>query len=261
MSDDLTTARVGLGRSGVSLPTHQQLRMAADHAMARDAVHAPLDTRALQQALEDAGIPCVTVETQAPDRAEYLRHPDAGRRLADPGALKDVPRGCDVALLLSDGLSATATARHGVPFMVALSAALQGYTVTPVIIAAHARVGLLNEVGSTVEARCAAIALGERPGLSAPDSLSLYFEVAPSPDLTDAERNCISNIRPSGLPVDIAAAQAASLIGAGLRKGISGTALKMEYEDLADLPPAGARDSGESASTIASADNPTTAEI
>lgn len=236
MNSDLTTARVGLGRSGVSLPTHQQLSMAADHALARDAVHAQFDPSAVQEKLQAAGIDSLVVSTQAQDRATYLRHPDAGRHLADDHCLGEIPSECDVTVIISDGLSATAAARHAVSLVIALKAALSGFSMTPVIIAPFARVGLLNDVGIATRARSAAIILGERPGLSAPDSLSLYFEVNPAADITDADRNCISNIRPSGLPLDIAAGHAASLIAAGLRQGLSGTSLKLEYDDTTTLP-------------------------
>lgn len=235
---DLTPARVGLGRTGVSLPTLHMLAMAADHALARDAVHAPFDADALQEDLATRGITSMVVTTRAHDRAEYLRHPGAGRMLSDLSR-DDLMRRADdwdVALLVSDGLSATAAVRHAADLVEALLSHLPGLRVAPVVIASLGRVGLLNDAGAALGARCAAIILGERPGLSAPDGLSLYFEVGPRPGLTDADRNCISNIRPGGLPLEQAAISAATLIQAGLRDGISGVGLKVEYEDLRAIP-------------------------
>ncbi len=229
MSGDLTTARVGLGRSGVSLPTSVQLAMAADHARARDAVHAQFDVAGLQHALREVG--CVVAATRAADRGTYLRRPDLGRVLADSSRaeLAALPA-CDLAVLVSDGLSATAANRHAAPLVTELCRLLPGLRVS-VVVVPLARVGLLNDAGAALRARAAAIILGERPGLSAPDSLSFYFEVAPRDGLTDADRNCVSNIRPDGLPVATAAAQAAALIEAGLVAGLSGTLLKVELQD------------------------------
>lgn len=228
---EFTTARVGLGRAGTALPTSVWLTMQADHALARDAVHADFDVASLTHGLTTAGIAHVLVATGVTARDEYLRRPDLGRRLGS-----DLPRGqWDLVVVVSDGLSATAVNTHGLELVTALLAELPELRVAPVVIAPFARVGLLNEVGAAIGARAAAIVLGERPGLSAPDSLSLYFEMAPTPGLTDADRNCLSNIRPTGLPVDVAAQRGAVLIRAGLRQGISGTALKVEYEPLPRL--------------------------
>lgn len=234
------TARIGLGRSGVSLPTDQLLTMQADLALARDAVHAPFEVDRLTAEL--AGFGCVVVSTMAHDRADYLRRPDRGRQLSPTSEadLRGLAQGADLALIVSDGLSATAANLHAVPFVRALLADL-ALRVSPVVIAPLARVGLLNEVGAALGARSAAIVLGERPGSSAPDSLSVYFEMSPAAGLTDADRNCISNIRPGGLPIGVAAAQAAALITAGLRSGLSGTGLKVEYDDHRGLPPGGFR--------------------
>lgn len=233
---DWTAARVGLGRSGVSIPTASMLRFQADHAAARDAVHARFDVEAVERGLHHAGVSTLRLSTQARDRLEYLRRPDLGRVLAVPdrARLVELAGAVDLALIVSDGLSATAANLHGASFVAALIARLTDLQVAPVLVIPLARVGLLNDVGDALKARACAIVVGERPGLSAPDGLSLYFEVQPRPGLTDADRNCIANIRPTGMPIVEAAGQAASLIQAGLQRGISGTALQVEY----DPPPA-----------------------
>ncbi len=239
MSDPtaLTTARVGLGRRGVSVPTSAMLSFQADHAAARDAVHADFEVDTVRTALTEAGIESVTVTTGTRQRGEYLRRPDLGRRLSEQSrsALASVS-GVEIAVILSDGLSATAANQHGAALTIALVQQLGGLRVIPVVIAEYARVGLLNEVGALLGARAAVMIIGERPGLSAPDGLSVYFEVAPRAGLTDADRNCISSIRPSGLPLALAAQQAARLITEGLRRGISGTALQVEHGDHPHLP-------------------------
>lgn len=232
------SARIGLGRSGVSMPTSRLLAMAADLALARDAVRASFDAEHIAADLRTAAIESVIVSTAAHDREDYLRRPDHGRVLSQESAreLASMNMGADLALIVSDGLSATAANRHAVSLLRALLADLS-VSVAPVVIAPLARVGLLNDVGAALGTRSAAIVLGERPGSSAPDSLSLYFEMSPTSGLTDADRNCISNIRPGGLPVEIAALQAAALIQGGLRAGISGTGLKLEYDDHREVGP------------------------
>lgn len=234
----LTTARVGLGRRGVSLPTAAMLAFEADHAAARDAVHADFDADGVRAALATAGIDSVILSTAASDRGQFLRRPDLGRRLSarSRATLAQMPQ-VDVAVIVSDGLSATAANRHAADVTIALVQHLRGLRLTPVLLAGYARVGLLNEVGECLRARAAVMILGERPGLSAPDGLSVYFEVAPRAGLTDADRNCISSIRPNGLPPKVAARQAAALITEGLRRGVSGTALKVEHDHHAELPP------------------------
>lgn len=227
-----TAARVGLGRRGVSLPTAAMLQFQADHAAARDAVHARFDVDEVEAALHQGGLQTLRLATQVSDRPDYLRRPDLGRVLTDSdrARLDDRAGEVDVALIVSDGLSATAANLHAAPFVIALMARLTNLQVAPVLLVPLARVGVLNDVGASLRARSCAIVIGERPGLSAPDGLSFYFEVAPRPGLTDADRNCIANIRPTGMPIPQAAGQAAALIQAGLQRGISGTALQVEHE-------------------------------
>jgi ethanolamine ammonia-lyase small subunit len=230
-----TPARIGLGRSGNALPTTEVLRFAAAHAAARDAVHVPLDVGALQAGLAADAWPGVHVVTsRAADRAEYLRRPDLGRRLiaADAQRLQaaagDVPAA--LCVVLADGLSAPALQRHAVPLLGRLRAALDeegaAFTWAPLVIATQARVALADEVGALLQARVALILIGERPGLSSPDSLGAYLTHAPAVGRSDAERNCVSNIRPEGLTYANAAARIAWLLREALRRGLSGVALK-----------------------------------
>ncbi len=225
-----TPARIGLGRSGVALPTAEVLRFAAAHAQARDAVHMALDGAALEAQLLAQGWRCVTVRSRAAGRDEYLRRPDLGRRLAtdDATRLPNLAAGdIDLAIVVGDGLSALAVQRHAPPLLAALRNAL-GNTLTaaPLVIATQARVALADEIGALLHARVALILLGERPGLSAPDSLGAYLTHAPAVGRSDAERNCVSNIRPEGLPPERAAERIAWLLRESLRRSVSGVALK-----------------------------------
>jgi ethanolamine ammonia-lyase small subunit len=225
-----TPARIGLGRSGVALPTAEVLRLAAAHAQARDAVHVALDVAGLESQLNAEGWQIVTVASRATSRDDYLRRPDLGRRLApsDAARLQSLAAGAvDVALVLGDGLSAVAVQRHAQPLLAALRAAFgDAVTTAPLVIATQARVALADEIGALLNARVALILLGERPGLSSPDSLGAYLTHAPAIGRADAERNCVSNIRPEGLTPERAAHRIAWLVREALRRRTSGVALK-----------------------------------
>jgi ethanolamine ammonia-lyase small subunit len=225
-----TPARIGLGRSGVALPTAEVLRLAAAHAQARDAVHVALDVTALEAQLQSEDWRSVSVASRATSRDEYLRRPDLGRRLApdDAARLQGVAAGAvDVALVLGDGLSALALQTHALPLLAALRTAFgDAVTAAPLIIATQARVALADEIGALLQARVVLILLGERPGLSSPYSLGAYLTHAPAIGRTDAERNCVSNIRPEGLPPERAAQRIAWLLRESLRRSVSGVALK-----------------------------------
>ena len=225
-----TPARIALGRTGGSLPTAEVLRFAAAHAQARDAVLVPLDVTALQAALQADGWQPLLARSRAADRATYLRRPDLGRRLAPASAdlLQHARVGpVDLAIVLGDGLSAVALQRHAVPVLQALRAALAGVLqIAPPVIATQARVALADEAGALLQARLVLILLGERPGLSAPDSLGAYLTHAPQPGCNDAQRNCVSNIRPEGLPPATAAARIAWLAREALRRRTTGIGLK-----------------------------------
>jgi ethanolamine ammonia-lyase small subunit len=224
-----TPARIALGRTGASLPTAELLRFAAAHAQARDAVHTALDTQALTTGLHADGWATQRLHSAAPDRPTYLRRPDLGRRLdtASAGALLAQDPPPDLALVLADGLSASAAQQHGAALLRHLRAALAGtLRLSPVFVATQARVALGDEVGRVTGARAVLVLLGERPGLSSPDSLGAYLTFAPQVGKTDAERNCVSNIRPAGLSPELAAARLAWLVQEALRLRLTGVGLK-----------------------------------
>ncbi len=226
----LTAARIALGRAGVSMPTDAQLAFQLAHAQARDAVHTPLDADALAALLP---IPALQVHSACPDRATYLQRPDLGRVLDCPSraALASAATpSCELALVLADGLSSLALAQHGAPFLDILLARLRpdGWGQPPLVIARQARVAIGDEIGALLNARCVVVLIGERPGLSSPDSMGIYLSWNPQPGLNDAQRNCISNVRPAGLRYPEAAARLHYLLDQARRRGLSGVALKDE---------------------------------
>ncbi|MDE2081217.1 MAG: ethanolamine ammonia-lyase subunit EutC [Burkholderiales bacterium] len=239
-----TAARIALGRSGASQPTAAWLQFSLDQALARDAVRAALDVAALQAALAAHALDAIAIESAAPDRASYLRRPDLGRRLSPRSAavLAALPAAAagSIAVLVADGLSAAAAQAHALPLLLALRPRLQaqGQALGPVVIATQARVALGDAVGALTGAAAVLVLLGERPGLSSPDSLGAYLTWAPRPGRSDAERNCVSNIRPAGLPHAEAARRLAWLLAAARRLGASGVALKDESDAPALQGPA-----------------------
>jgi ethanolamine ammonia-lyase small subunit len=248
-----TDARIALGRAGHSLPTTAQLALRLAHAEARDAVHLPFDAAGVATAIEALGVPTLRLHSAAPDRATYLQRPDLGRRL-DAAALETLAeRGaaarCDLAIVVVDGLSALAVQRHAAPLVAALLARLradsaQHWTLAPLAVVEQGRVAIGDEVGQALRADAVAVLIGERPGLSAPDSLGIYLTWAPRPGLTDESRNCISNVRPAGLSPDAAAATLQRLLAKARRLRLSGIALKDDGDaaltgaPAADAPPA-----------------------
>lgn len=228
-----TPARIALGRTGVSLPTRALLDFEWAHARARDAVAAVLDGAALSQALLEQGWQVLEVESRAGTAAAYRARPDWGRQLAaeSQASLRAAThaQGCDLVIVMGDGLSASALQEHGPPLLDSLRSVLDSrWSLAPVIIARHARVALADEIGECLHARLALHLIGERPGLSAPQSLGAYVTFAPRVGRSDAERNCISNIRPEGLSFQIAALQIVDLLAAALHAGRSGTTLTLE---------------------------------
>ena len=230
-----TPARIGLGRCGISLPTREVLAFGLAHAQARDAVHASFDSTTLSAKLSALGLMTIEVDSEATDRAHYLRRPDHGRRLREPSRRRLSgleSKGCDLAVVVGDGLSASAVAAHAPALIAAFLplAAKLGLRLGPVAIATGARVALGDEIGVLLKARAIAVLIGERPGLSSADSLGVYLTYDPRPGRNDAERNCISNIRPEGLAIAVAAFKLAWLIDASLARGLSGVALKDDSE-------------------------------
>lgn len=234
-----TPARVALGRSGHALPTRAWLDLAAAHAMARDAVQLPLDEPALRARLAALRPDPLRVHSAAPDRATYLLRPDLGRRLSDASRAALQARGaaaCELLLVVADGLSCAAVERQAPPLLErVLRGAPPGWRIGPLVLARQARVALGDEIGAALGARLVAVLIGERPGLSSPDSLGVYLTHAPRPGRRDAERNCLSNIRPEGLPWDEAARRLLWLAGAALQRGLTGVALKDASGEAAPL--------------------------
>ncbi len=233
----LTPARIALGRTGASLPTREVLAFALAHGRARDAVHAPLDTGRLDAGIRTLGFATVQVASAAATREIYLRRPDLGRTLAPEGraALVSAASGpADLALVVADGLSATAVHAQAIALIAAFRPwiAKQGWSTAPVVIATQARVALGDEVGALLQVRVCAMLIGERPGLSSPDSLGIYLTAGPRVGRTDAERNCISNVRAEGLSPEVAAFKLAFLMRAALARGVTGVALKDESDTL-----------------------------
>jgi ethanolamine ammonia-lyase small subunit len=225
-----TPARVGLGRTGVSLPTERHLELQEALARARDAVHAEFDARALAAELRAAGMGTIELRSAAPDRATYLRRPDLGRRLA-PTSRAALAEGqsdeVDLALVVADGLSATAVGRHSAALLHALRdlLPLNSWRLGPVALVHQGRVAVGDEVAEVLCARAVAVLIGERPGLSAADSLGVYVTWEPRVGSRDAQRNCISNIRAEGLSVGDGARSLAALLGAARAHQCSGIAL------------------------------------
>lgn len=230
-----TPARLALGRAGAGMPTDETLRFGWAHAMARDAIHAALDVASLEALLRAGGWEVAQARSRAPDRPTYLRRPDLGRRLDADDAVLLRQRGvaCDICFVIGDGLSSLAVERHAAPLLTALRPHLPGgLRIGPVVIAQQARVALADEAGEALGAALVVMLIGERPGLSSPDSLGIYLTHAPRCGRSDAERNCISNVRPQGLGYAAAAFKLAWLMREALRRGLSGVALKDE-SDLA----------------------------
>ena len=270
-----TQARIALGRSGHSLPSAALLAFNLAHAQARDAVHQALDGPRLQQQLQALGHTTLEVHSAAPERTQYLRRPDLGRRLDQPsrtrllqaasqtqaGASGPAAAGLampgvrmaaatdaqapqaqlpayDLLYVIADGLSASAAQHHALPLLHAMRERLPAWRIAPVVVAHQARVALGDEIGALLAARCVVMLIGERPGLSSPDSLGLYVTYAPQVGCSDAQRNCISNVRPAGLSYETAAHKLHYLLTQAHRLGRTGVALKDDSAALeASAPP------------------------
>jgi ethanolamine ammonia-lyase small subunit len=219
-----TAARIGLGRAGTAVPTAELVGFGIAHAMARDAVWTPWEPDPADWPGDDVRV----VRSAVRDRSEYLRRPDLGRRLADGTSLASTP--CDVAVVVTNGLSSTAVVRHGPALVRALQARLGP---GPVVLVRDGRVAIGDPVGHALGARAVLVVVGERPGLSSADGLGIYVTFDPRPGTTDERRNCVSNVRPDGLPIEAAADKAAWLVRQALTRGLSGIALKDESQGIA----------------------------
>jgi len=238
----LTDARIALGRAGVSLPTAPLLDFQLAHARARDAVHIPLDGEALAQALARA-LPhwhrpaCLQLHSAADNRQIYLQRPDLGRRLSSASRdllLQRAVQPCDLAVVIADGLSAPAIEQNALPFLQALARRLapENWTLAPLAVVRQARVAIGDEIGQLLGARAVLVLIGERPGLSSPNSMGLYLSWGPQIGLLDAQRNCISNVRPGGLDHELAAGKMHTLLSRSRLLGLTGVGLKDETTDV-----------------------------
>ncbi|KAA8743008.1 ethanolamine ammonia-lyase subunit EutC [Pseudomonas koreensis] len=234
----LTPARIALGRTGTSLPTSAQLDFQFAHAQARDAVHLPFDHAGLSAQLSERGRETLLLHSAATDRNSYLQRPDLGRKLSDTSAqsLRDYaqanPGGVDLTIVVADGLSALAVHRHTLPFLTRLEEQMSadGWSLAPVVLVEQGRVAIGDEIGQLLGAKMVVMLIGERPGLSSPDSLGLYFTYNPKVGLTDAYRNCISNVRLEGLSYGMAAHRLLYLMREACRRQLSGVNLKDEAQ-------------------------------
>lgn len=238
-----TDARIALGRAGSSQPTAAHLAFQLAHAEARDAVHLAFDPDSLVEPLQALGLQTLRVHSAAPDRATYLQRPDLGRQLDRPSVQTlrhwrahqagDAP--VDLAFVIADGLSARAAMQQALPLMTNLMQCLtkdaQRWTCAPVVLVEQGRVAIGDEIGALLQARTAVVLIGERPGLSSPDSLGIYFTWAPRVGLSDADRNCISNVRDAGLLHEQAAIRLHALLSRSRALQLSGVALKDESDD------------------------------
>ena len=234
----LTPARIALGRTGTSMPTSAQLDFQYAHAQARDAVHLPFDSAGLSAQLTEIGRDSLLLHSAATNRDSYLQRPDLGRKLSDESAqtlrayAAANPGGVDLVIVVADGLSALAVHRHTLPFLARLEEQVlaEGWSVAPVMLVEQGRVAVADEIGELMGAKMTVILIGERPGLSSPDSLGLYFTYNPKVGLTDAYRNCISNVRLEGLSYGMAAHRLLYLMREACRRQLSGVNLKDEAQ-------------------------------
>jgi ethanolamine ammonia-lyase small subunit len=232
----LTAARIGLKRAGASLATGPLLDFRLAHARARDAVHEPFDQERLAADMAGLGVSVLAVASAAADRHQYLMRPDLGRRLAAGAEAALAPHaGChDVVFVVADGLSAGAVRAHAQPVLARAVPALrvEGWRIAPFVIVRHGRVAVGDAVAAALGADCVAVLIGERPGLTAPDSMGAYLTWQPRAHTSDADRNCISNIRPEGIGYTDAAAKLVHLLHAMRARRLSGVALKDDSDRL-----------------------------
>ncbi|MFT6591310.1 MAG: ethanolamine ammonia-lyase small subunit [Rhodoferax sp.] len=244
-----TAARIALGRAGVSLPTTAHLAFQLDHARARDAVHHGFDAEKLASTLAQAVAQphCLTLHSAATNRQSYLQRPDLGRRLdaASRQQLSALPastapqatRPYDLAFVVVDGLSALAIEKNAAPFLALMlrHLAANNWSLAPVCLALQGRVAIGDEIGELLGAKSVVVLIGERPGLSSPDSMGLYLSWMPRVGLLDAGRNCISNVRPAGLSLEQAASKLQGLLMQAHQRQLSGVAIKDESDTAPEL--------------------------
>ncbi|WP_110975884.1 MULTISPECIES: ethanolamine ammonia-lyase subunit EutC [unclassified Acinetobacter] len=233
-----TDARIAIGRAGCSIPTHEMLKFQLAHAEAQDAVHQALDVDLLVSSFKTQSLDSLTVHSQAEDKQEYLKRPDLGRLLNSESYRglqmfkASNPQAYDVCIVIGDGLSARAIEENAVPFIQHLIPHLQAehWSIAPIVIATGSRVALGDQVAECLHATMLVMLIGERPGLSSPDSMGIYYTWKASTGTLDAKRNCISNVRPAGLSILIATQRLMSLMRGSKKLGYSGVELKDEHE-------------------------------
>lgn len=230
-----TRARIAIGRVGSSLPTSEVLDFGLAHAMARDAVHLALDVDALEAAIQQQQFTTIRAKSMAPDRASYLLRPDWGRRLHEQSLIQlqnvSQTKPIDFLIVVGDGLSSLAVSRHVAPLLAEIRNHIPAdWHTGHVVIASQARVAIGDEIGQAMNAKMVAMLIGERPGLSSPDSLGIYLTYNPKLGLSDADRNCISNVRPEGLQYAAAAKKLLWLAKEAMRLKVTGVSLKDESD-------------------------------
>ena len=241
---ELTSARIGLGRAGTSLPTSELLKFQLAHAQAIDAVHSPLNGELLRGQLaalsyHQQPLTLHGVKSEAEDRLVYLQRPDLGRKLSEAStySLQNLreKEPFDLAIVIADGLSATAVMQQSVPFLTALLTQLEtsqpAWTLAPVSVVEQGRVAIGDDIALALNAQMVVVLIGERPGLSSPDSLGIYLTWQPKPGCDDGKRNCISNVRPEGLTPEKAAARCLYLMENARARQLTGIGLKDRSED------------------------------
>lgn len=232
-----TPARIGLPRAGSSIATSALLAFQRAHAAARDAVHDTLDAAGLAEGLRQRGVSPLTLRSAANARAVYLARPDLGRRLDDElrALVEAHAQDCDIVFVLADGLSARATTTHALPLLDCVLPSLRasGWRIGPAAIVLQGRVAIADEIGHAIGAKLVVALIGERPGLTSPDSLGAYITFAPALERTDAERNCLSNIRSEGMSYEEAGRRLAYLCVEARRRKLTGVMLKDETPEPA----------------------------
>jgi ethanolamine ammonia-lyase small subunit len=232
-----TSARIALGRTGTAIPLKEVLSFKLAHAYARDAVYSRLDTLSLQEQLQPFHLPILLLHSKAADRHEYLQRPDKGRQLdptTNPNSTYTAEKPVDVTFILADGLSATAINVHAVPLLQSLIPLFKssGISIGPLCLVEQGRVAIGDEIGALLNTKLTIVLIGERPGLSAADSMGAYITFNPRPGTTDESRNCISNIRHEGLSYETAANKIFYLTQEALKLKLSGVNLKDNYYAL-----------------------------
>jgi len=230
-----TNARIALGRAGNALPTHEVLQLKMAHSRAKDAIYSAIDIKALTTGFRSMQLQTITVKSEIASKHEYLINPNKGRLLNSESILELEQlniSAVDLCIIVADGLSANAVNKNAIPLLNLLLPQIKNLTIAPIIVAEYGRVALSDSIGEILHARIALILIGERPGLSSPESMAAYLTYHPKSGNTDEKRNCISNIHPEGLHLDIAAAKLSYLLNQMLIKQLSGVQLKDNFNDI-----------------------------